>query len=379
MDWIERENNLLASYAVFASKSRGRRYPEEVHPFRSPFHRDRDRILHSAAFRRLKFKTQVFIFHEGDYYRTRLTHTLEVSQIARTIAVALGLNEVLTETIALVHDLGHTPFGHAGEWILDEMMASEGGFEHNLHALRIVDSLEKRYVEFPGLNLSWEVREAIAKHSKLYNERVQLHEEFGVNVPSLEAQVVEVADEIAYDTHDLDDALASGLISFEDVKDLKSWCMAEETIPDEARQDRDLYRHYVVRTIINLWVTDAIKTLQQAIEYNRIVTVDDVRSLGRRLVCFSPRIQEAMQELKGFLHKRVYSHPEVLKRAENSQTVLRELFEAFLKRPNLLPEHFYIRIKGEGLKRVICDYIAGMTDRYALNEHEKVRQQYKEI
>lgn len=379
MDWIEREDKLLASYAVFASKSRGRRYPEEIHPFRSPFHRDRDRILHSAAFRRLKYKTQVFIFHEGDYYRTRLTHTLEVSQIARTIAVALGLNEVLTETIALVHDLGHTPFGHAGEWALNEMMEAEGGFEHNLQALRIVDYLEKRYIGFPGLNLSWEVREAIAKHSKRYREKVELHDEFGLNAPSLEAQVVESSDEIAYDTHDLDDALASGLISFEDVKDLEVWQIAERLIPKDARQDRELYRHYIVRTIINLWVTDAIKTLQQAIEYNRIVKVDDIRSLGDRLTCFSQDTQRVMQELKEFLHNRVYAHPEVLRRAQDSQYILRELFKTFLERPDLLPAHFYARIEREGIRRVICDYIAGMTDRYALNEYEKIRKQYKKI
>ena len=378
-DWVAIEQAILSPYASFASRSQGRKYKEPGHPFRSPFHRDRDRVLHSAAFRRLKYKTQVFIYHEKDYFRTRLTHTLEVSQIARTIAVRMGLNEVLTETIALVHDIGHTPFGHAGEEVLDELMKDEGGFEHNLHALRIVDLLERRYVDFPGLNLSWEVREAIAKHSRRYSEKGQLQDEFGSPIPSLEAQIVEVADEIAYDTHDLDDALNSGLISFSDVEGLLAWRLVLDKIPDRSRLDDELYRHYVVRAIINLWVTDVINTLQDAIKYNRIETIDDVRALDKRVVGFSEEIDEAKLELKRFLYANVYNHPEVKERAEHYQWLLRELFHLFMDRPGLLPGHFYSDIERFGKKRVICDYIAGMTDRYAINEYKKIHKQHKEI
>ncbi len=378
LDWRERENRLLASYASFASKSRGRRYPESEHPFRSPFQRDRDRILHSAAFRRLEYKTQVFIFHEGDYYRTRLTHTLEVAQIARTIAGALGLNEILVESLALAHDLGHTPFGHAGEEVLDELMSSWGGFEHNLHALRIVDQLEIRYPGFAGLNLTWEVREGIVKHSSRYLQAKQFHGEFGTSPPSLEAQVVEVADEIAYDSHDLDDALASNLISIEEVQEISIW---KEVVDTAWRGDKrgELYRHFGVRRIIDFLVWDIIKSLQNRLSESKISHSDDVRGIGVRLVDFSQSVKELKQGLRDFLYNRVYAHYHLRQKALKSQKIIKELFFAYKREPRLMPEHFYRRVESEGVERVVCDYIAGMTDRYAVNEYKKIFVPYEEV
>ncbi len=374
--WIDKERSCLAPYATFASQSKGRVHPEEEHEFRSPFHRDRDRILHCAAFRRLKYKTQVFIFHEGDYYRTRLTHTLEVAQIARTIAVALGLNETLAESLALAHDLGHTPFGHAGEEILDHLMAPFGGFEHNLHALRIVDLLEVRYPDFPGLNLTWEVREGIVKHSSRYGEAVHLHEEFGASPPSLEAQVVEVADEIAYDSHDLDDALASGLISIDEVRELEIWKAVGE--PEGIEKDSELYRHYGVRRIIDFLVKDVISSLQALIQETKIVSSADVRDRGERLVRFSPEADALKRELRDFLYRRVYNHYRVRQKAVKSQRIIEELFRIYRRHPELMPQHFFEKVDHYGLERVICDYIAGMTDRYAVNEYKKIFSPYEE-
>ncbi len=378
LDWRERERRSLASYASFSSDSRGRRWPEEEHQFRSPFQRDRDRILHSAAFRRLKYKTQVFIFHEGDYYRTRLTHTLEVAQIARTIAVALGLNEVLTESLALAHDLGHTPFGHAGEEILDELMRPWGGFEHNLHALRIIDELEVRYPQFPGLNLTWEVREGIAKHSSRYLQATDLHEEFGTSPPSLEAQVVEVADEIAYDSHDLDDALASDLVSIEEVREIPIWKEVVDAVW-EGEREGELYRHFGVRRIIDFLVADVIRSLQTRISESKIGRSDDVRALEARLVDFSQPVKTLKNGLRNFLYQRVYNHYRLRQKALKSQRIIEELFRIYRRQPKLMPEHFYRRIDREGLERVICDYIAGMTDRYAVNEYKKIFVPYEEV
>ncbi len=378
LGWKEREDRLLASYASFASKSRGRKYPEKEHPFRSPFQRDRDRILHSAAFRRLEYKTQVFILHEGDYYRTRLTHTLEVSQIARTIGGALGLNEPLVESLALAHDLGHTPFGHAGEEVLDELMAPWGGFEHNLHALRIVDQLEMRYPDFPGLNLTWEVREGIVKHSSRYLQAKQFHNEFGITPPSLEAQVVEVADEIAYDSHDLDDALASNLVSIEEVQEIPIWKEVVDSVWKGDERD-ELYRHFGVRRIIDFLVWDVIKSLQNRIGESKINHSDDVRGIETRLVDFSQSVKDLKQGLRKFLYSRVYTHYRLQQRALKSQRIIRELFYAYKQEPKLMPEHFYRRIDLEGIERVVCDYIAGMTDRYAINEYKKIFIPYEEV
>ncbi len=376
--WKEREDRCLAPYASFSAKSRGRKYQEEEHAFRSPYQRDRDRILHSAAFRRLKYKTQVFIFHEGDYYRTRLTHTLEVAQIARTIAGVLGLNETLVESLALVHDLGHTPFGHAGEEVLNELMKCWGGFEHNLHALRIVDYLEVRYPEFPGLNLSWEVREGIAKHSPRYLQAKELHAEFGVSPPSLEAQVVEVADEIAYDSHDLDDALASGLISIEEVRELPIWKEVVDKVW-EGPKTGELYRHFGIRRIIDFFVGDVVNSLQIRITQSKISSSDEVRGLGVRIVDFSQPVKDLKQGLREFLFERVYNHYQLRQKALKSQRIIEELFRVYRRQPRLMPEHFHSRIERDGLERVVCDYIAGMTDRYAVNEYKKIFVPYEEV
>ncbi len=372
MDWRERERLLLSPYACFGEKSRGRVYIEDEHPFRSPYQRDRDRILHSAAFRRLKYKTQVFIPHEGDYYRTRLTHTLEVSQIARTIAQVLGLNEMLVESLALVHDIGHTPFGHTGEEVLNEMMKGFGGFEHNLHALRVVDVLEVRYVDRAGLNLSWEVREGIAKHSKWYDKMAELHNEFGASVPSLEAQVVEIADEIAYDSHDLDDAIASSLICLDDALEVSLLQIVAEGLQDQIKSDEEMFRHYLIRGLIDFLVSDVIKSLQKNICEYKIQTVEDVRKVGVRICGFSEDVALLVSGLRDFLHKRVYGHRKVRQQSLRCRQIVEKLFEVYVRYPELMPSHFCGKIEKWGVERVVTDYIAGMTDRYAINEYEKI-------
>jgi len=354
--------------------SRGRAVAETEHPFRLAFQRDRDRIIHSTAFRRLEYKTQVFVNHEGDYYRTRLTHTMEAAQIARTLAQALRLNQDLAEAIALAHDLGHTPFGHAGERVLHELMEPFGGFEHNAQSLRIVEVLEERYAEFRGLNLTFEVREGIVKHSPPYDKPLAANFEPG-RAPSLEAQLVDYADEIAYNTHDIDDGLKSGLLNPEQLETVSLW---RETFGEVQRRYPQagfrIWRYQVQRLLIDRLVTDLIRTLSQRLEAERITSYAAVREYGRPLVGFSAEVEEQRQELKRFLMDNLYRHYLVNRMMVKAQRVVADLFHAYRSEPALLPPHILQRREREGetLERIICDYIAGMTDRFALQEHRKL-------
>jgi dGTPase len=353
--------------------SRGRRYPEPEHPFRLAFQRDRDRIIHSVAFRRLEYKTQVFVNHEGDYYRTRLTHTMEAAQIARTIARVLRLNEDLAEAAALVHDLGHTPFGHAGERVLNELMAPHGGFEHNAQSLRIVDWLEERYPSFRGLNLTWELREGIVKHSPPYDR--PLANDFAPGeAPCLEIQIVDYADEIAYNSHDIDDGLQSGLLDPHELESVRLWHEATSAV--QARYsgiDPHVARYQAIRRLIDRCVTDLISTLQQRLTAHGIESVEDVRRYGQPLVGLSPELEERRLEIKGFLMDRLYRHHRVLRMMIKAQRVMADLFNAYMTTPAQLPPHIHRRItEGETVARVVADYVAGMTDRFALDEHRKL-------
>lgn len=364
-----REDEMLAPWAAKSKYSKGRQYREESHPYRTEFQRDRERIIHSKAFRRLEYKTQVFVNHEGDHYRTRLTHTMEVAQIARSISRALRINEDLAEAIALAHDLGHTPFGHAGERELNELLKDEGGFEHNRQSLRVVEKLEERYSSFQGLNLTWETREGITKHS--YRECLDNHVFSPDELPPLEAQIIEFADEIAYNNHDLDDGLSSGLIDLKDAKSLRIWAMAADkngSLPANAKH----MVNCIIRTIINLLITDLINTTADSIKRLSIKSYTDVRKAPERIVDFSRNIKTANQELMEFLNIRLYQHYKVVRMSIKAQKVIRELFTLYAEFPNALPGDYYKRIKSNGLKPTISDYIAGMTDRFALEEHQKL-------
>ncbi|MBI3323130.1 MAG: deoxyguanosinetriphosphate triphosphohydrolase [Candidatus Omnitrophica bacterium] len=365
------ERKSLAPCAAHASRSRGRVHPEREHPYRTCFQRDHDRIIHSTAFRRLEYKTQVFIIHEGDYYRTRLTHSLEVAQIAETIARALRLNTDLVRPIALAHDLGHGPFGHSGQDALRDLMEGHGGFDHNLQALRVVDLLEERYPGFPGLNLTWELREGLNKH------RVSLPG-FTRPVPanlSLEAQVVDVADEIAYDHHDLDDGLTSGLIREEDLNGLRIWRDASREIRSRHPRLRAEVRKYqIIRGLIDLRVTDLLEETGRRIQRWRIRRPEEAQARRERVVSASPSMARLRAPLKEFLMRELYHHHKVVRMADKAQRFLTALFEAYLRKPGQLPDTTRARLSREDPHRVICDYIAGMTDRYAIEEYRKLFQ-----
>ena len=364
------EAQTLAPYAQLSRASRGRRYPEKEHDYRTAYQRDRDRILHTTAFRRLEYKTQVFVNHEGDHYRTRLTHTLEVAQIARTIARALRLNEDLTEAIAMAHDLGHTPFGHAGEAVLHEIMANKGGFNHNTQGLRIVEVLEQRYPNFPGLNLTWEVREGIVKHATDYDTPEASGYEPELRA-TLEGQIINVADEIAYNTHDLDDGLRSGLIHPRQLWQLEIWreaCQALNVGEDFSQMDRNR----VVRYLINIEVSDVIYTTAERLRQLKPTSVEEVRQHPSDLVTFSPELRAKNKELKNFLMKNLYRHWRVMRMQEKAKRLLRQLFEAYASEPHQLPLSVQRRMQKDDPDRVICDYIAGMTDRFALQEYRKM-------
>ncbi|MDD5692773.1 MAG: deoxyguanosinetriphosphate triphosphohydrolase, partial [Candidatus Omnitrophica bacterium] len=369
----EFEDKFLAPYAVKSRDSRGRVYKESEHPYRSCYQRDRDRIIHSAAFRRLEYKTQVFVNHEGDYYRTRLTHSIEVSQIARTIASTLGLNMDLTEAIALAHDLGHTPFGHSGEEALNELMKSCGGFNHNLQGLRVVDRLEERYPDFPGLNLSWEVREGIVKHSSSFDVAGRIKEFFPKMSPSLETQAVDVADEIAYDNHDLDDGLTSGLIKEKELEHFEIWEKINRKIDQKyAKIDPALRKYLIIRSLINLQVTDLIQQSRENIARFKVKKYADVGRISVRLVDFSKETRVLRKPLRQFLMQRLYHHYRVMRMSIKAKRFIRELFCEYMRSPAQLPSEVQLKIPKDGLRRVVCDYIAGMTDRYALDEYKKL-------
>ena len=373
----------LAPYAADDRTTRGRQYPEPAPAHRSEYQRDRDRIIHCGAFRRLEYKTQVFVNHEGDLFRTRLTHSIEVAQIGRSIARALALNEDLVEAIALAHDLGHTPFGHSGQDALNECMRDFGGFEHNLQSLRVVDLLEERYAEFPGLNLTYEAREGILKHCSLKNaaELGELGRRFiERKQPSLEAQVANLADEIAYNNHDVDDGLRSGLLSVEALRDItlfaRQYQEVERRYPQLASRRKI---HETIRRMINHVVTDLIEASRRRLVESGVASVEEVRNHPGPLIDYSPAVREETQSLKRFLRQHLYAHYRVRRMSTKAVRTVRELFAAFLEDPRLLPDQDQERIRraapGDdraGRARIIADYVAGMTDRYAIREHARL-------
>jgi len=364
------ESRNLAVFASQSARSRGRLHAEKEHEFRTAFQRDRDRVVHSRAFRRLQYKTQVFVHHEGDHYRNRLTHTLEGAQITRTIARVLGLNEDLAEAIALAHDLGHTPFGHAGERVLAEMLASAGGFDHNRQCLRVVDLLEQRHADYRGLNLSEETREGILKHGCHWTHPVQLPEL--LDQRSLEAQVADASDEIAYLNHDLDDALRAGVLNFKMIDGLpllgnlvREVCENHPSAPDRVRRSR------IVRGMIDELVTDLVATSVRKIEAQGLDSPEAVRRSATQVIGLSEEVDRARRELKSFLFEHFYNHSVVLGRTRRAEGVVEDLYRAFAADPTRLPTEVRDRFGEEGEERAIADYVAGMTDRFALAEHRK--------
>ena len=380
MSIVEAEAARLAPYAVKSRDTRGRRHAEKEHPFRTPFQRDRDRIILCNAFRRLEYKTQVFVYHEGDHYRTRLTHTIEVAQIARTIARALSLNEDLAEAIALAHDLGHPPFGHTGEHKLDELMEGHGGFEHNAHTMRIVELLEKRYPSFDGLNLTWEVREGIAKHGTDYDKPTKTDEYESKKAPTLEAQIVDLADEIAYNNHDIDDGLSSGMLEQGALSEVDLWYEGYKDIVNRyPGADSKIHKYQTVKEIINRQVTDLVETTLVAINKNGIGSAEAVRDRGSHVARFSEEMEKKNAQLKVFLKKNMYYHHRVLRMADKAERILESLFGVYIRKPVTLPPHFFSEIDRVGKERVICDYLAGMTDRFALDEYKKLFDPYEKV
>ena len=372
LEYEEFEERHLAPYAQKSSQTRGRVHPEKEHPLRTVYQRDRDRIVHCRAFRRLEYKTQVFLNHEGDHYRTRLTHTMEVAGIGRTVARILGLNEDLTEAIALVHDVGHPPFGHTGESALNELMEKFGGFEHNLQSLRVVDVLEKKYPDFDGLNLSWEVREGIIKHrDRCWSPGLRL-EGLG-RFPSLEGQIIDCADQIAYNTHDIDDGLASNLLSDAHLSETALWRQvnleSRRSYPNSGSEVRIFHS---VRNLIDFLVSDLATHSSKMIAEQGVQSADEARNSPVPLIGFSPEVANGMRELRDFLYANLYQHPIVEGRNAISRKIIEKLFRLYVVEPATFDESLSRRGTDLPIERIVCDYIAGMTDRYALekyNEH----------
>lgn len=369
----------LANYATRSMESRGRKHLEDFKDIRSAFARDRDRIIHCAAFRRLEYKTQVFVNHEGDYYRTRLTHSLEVAQIARGISRQLLLNEDLVEALALAHDLGHTPFGHTGEEVLNKLMADFGGFEHNRQSLRIVETLEERYPGFNGLNLSWETREGIIKHSSEYDQAAtkDLIEYRPGECPSLEAQLIDLADEIAYNNHDIDDGLKAGHIKLSELAAVDIW---QETFIHVGQKypalDEERHIHQTISHLIGRLIHDVVNTTQANIQTHDIDSALKVRQHTARLVAFSEEVDQKNRQLKRFLFKNLYRHHRVERMRVKAERFLAMIFDSYCTNPTLLPRSYQERFELYGKERVICDFLAGMTDRYALEEYRKLFEPY---
>jgi len=370
----QREEQTLAPFAAKSGRSVGRKDPETEHEFRTAFQRDRDRVIHCAAFRRLQYKTQVFVNHEGDYYRTRLTHSTEAAQISRTIARAMGLNEDLCEVVALGHDLGHTPFGHSGQDALDECMKAHGGFEHNLQSLRVVEILEHRYPGFTGLNLTYETRESIRKHGWPGRKEVEpgYHPEWA---PLLEAQVVDIADSIAYDAHDIDDSVKAGLLSEEQLSTLDVWRKATEG----SNLEGEMRIRAAVRQIINLEVTDLVETTLANVKRLKLDSLEAVRAAKEAAVRFSPEMDRHKKALQYFLNQNVYRHYRVLIMSEKARRFIADLFKAYSANPAMLPPRFQDWAKQTGVPRAVADYIAGMTDRYCQDEYRKLFYPFENI
>lgn len=365
------EESHLAPYACRSRDSRGRNFQEDEHEYRTSYQRDRDRILHTTAFRRLEYKTQVFINFEGDYFRTRLTHTLEVSQIGRTIARCLGVNEDLVEAICLAHDLGHPAFGHSGEITLARLMRDHGGFDHNKQSLRIVTLLENRYPDYPGLNLTWEVREGIVKHESEYDiaDASDFNPELRGN---LESQIANVADELAYTAHDLDDGLRSSMISPRMITGITLWEILSRSIGWEGTDLDDLTRHQIIRRLIGLEVSDIVQSTENRLRDSMVRSVEELQSLPYDVIGFSEDTYRRNRELKDFLYNNLYRHHRVMRMSVKAERIITDLFSAYIDTPAILPLHIQTTIEVRGLFRTVCDYIAGMTDRFAIEEHQKL-------
>ena len=367
----EFEDKYLAPYGSRSKYSRGRLFPEDEPEYRTLFQRDRDRILHTTAFRRLEYKTQVFINYEGDYYRTRLTHTLEVTQIGRTLARALGANEDLTESICLAHDLGHPPFGHSGESALSRLMKDHHGFDHNKQSVRIVTELENRYLDFPGLNLTWEVLEGMVKHETEYDRADA--KDFNPDLRGhMEAQIANAADELAYTAHDLDDGLRSGMINQGKLEGIELWQVMKESIGWRNGPLDDLTRHRLIRRLIGTEMDDLVITTLQRINEANIQSVEDLQRLSYNVVSFSESFHRRNRRLKDFLYHHLYRHYRVVRMSVKAERILNDLFETYCNEPTMLPDHVQAKIEKTGLERTVCDYIAGMTDRYAIEEYQKL-------
>jgi dGTPase len=365
------EAQSLAPYGIRSRDTRGRSHAEDEPAYRTSFQRDRDRILHTTAFRRLEYKTQVFINDEGDYYRTRLTHTLEVAQIGRSLARALGANEDLVESICLAHDLGHPPFGHSGEFALSRLMLDYGGFDHNKQSLRIVTELEHRYVDFPGLNLTWEVLEGIVKHETEYDQSDA--ESFSPDLRGhIEAQICNAADELAYTAHDLDDGLRSGLITIDMLSGISLWEMTTDSLGWQNSQLNELDRHRIIRRLIGTEVTELVQATDQRLRESGVRSVDELQRLPYNVVGFSEDMHRRNRQLKDFLYSHLYRHYRVVRMAVKAERVISDLFHAYQAEPTMLPKHIQDMIEKRGLERTICDYIAGMTDRFAIEEYNKL-------
>ena len=371
LEQIERQ--VLASYAQFSAETRGRKFPEEPADWRTEYQRDRDRVIHSRAFRRLEYKTQVFLNGSGDHLRTRLTHTMEVAAISRNIARALKLNEDLGETIALAHDLGHSPFGHKGEMVLNKLMAGHGGFEHNQQSLRVVEELEQKYPGFVGLNLTWETREGLAKHSTSYDHPGD-RKDFTARSSSLEAQVANLADEITYYSHDLDDGLDSGLLSEKTLnREVRVWNHAARKVKRAHGELADECRWYfIIRCIIDEQVRDVVETTEQRIFDSGVKTSDEVRAQAASLVQYSPKRRKLNLELRDFLYDNLYYNPVVHEPNQRAVRMMEQLFHHYLEHPQEIGQQARKRVKKIGLHRAVCDYIAGMTDRYVIREHQRL-------
>jgi dGTPase len=367
----ELEEKNLAPYATLCKNTHGRLYPDKEPDYRTCFQRDRDRILHTTAFRRLEHKTQVFITYEGDYYRTRLTHTLEVTQIGRTIARALGANEDLTETICLAHDLGHPAFGHSGEITLARLMKDYGGFDHNKQSLRIVTELEERYPNFPGLNLSWEVLEGIVKHETEYD----LSDASNFNPElrgHLEAQISNAADELAYTAHDLDDGLRSGMINPQLLQGIDLWEILTSDLGIKDNELADLPRHELIRELIGMEVSDLVAETTENLRKSRVKSALELQKMDHNVISFSEPMHTRNRQLKDFLYAKLYRHYRVVRMAVKAEGIITDLFHAYQNEPTILPPQIQDQSKERGLERTICDYIAGMTDRFAIEEHQKL-------
>ena len=371
----EIEARSLAPYGVRSKDSQGRAYQEDEPGYRTAFQRDRDRVLHTTSFRRLEYKTQVFINFEGDYFRTRLTHTLEVAQVGRTIARALGANEDLVEGICLAHDLGHSPFGHVGEYTLSKLMKDFGSFDHNNQSLRIVTELEQRYPEFPGLNLTWETREGMVKHESEY-DLIDAREFNPKLRGNLETQICNVADELAYTTHDLDDGLRSGMITPQMLDGIALWEILTETKNWSGTLLQDLERHCLIRNLVGLLVTDMVQATDTRLKESGVKSALDIQRLTHNIIGYSKDMQLRNREMKDFLFAKLYRHFRVVRMQVKAERIVADLFTAYLAEPLILPDHVQQWIPGRGLERTICDYIAGMTDRYAIEEHARLHDPY---